>query len=150
MLKQRVDEAKISPQYLIVVGDPGSMPFVPTGLQQNFSDTVSFDIYRDYRINQYGSNYSQVAMGRIIGLSVYDASQMVARTLAYDRLQGAWKDNALTIPSAPLSWPQSAHNHKHQGLPGAGGVQGEGTALGGGDLSDGLLPHEQRPEYSGL
>lgn len=107
VLKQRVDEAKISPQYLIVVGDPGSMPFVPTGLQQNFSDTVSFDIYRDYRINQYGSNYSQVAMGRIIGLSVYDASQMVARTLAYDRLQGAWKDNALTIPSAPLSWPQS-------------------------------------------
>ena len=106
-LNQMVDEANISPQYLIVVGDPGSMPFVPTGLQQNFSDIVSYDIYRDYRINQYGSNYSQAAMGRIIGFSVYDASQMVARTLAYDKLQGAWKDSALTIPSAPLAWPQS-------------------------------------------
>jgi hypothetical protein len=38
---------------------------------------------------------------------VYDASQLLARTLAYDRLNGSWKNNALAISSPPLSFPQS-------------------------------------------
>ena len=106
-LEQKVDDLKLSPQYLVVVGDPGSMPFISTGLIQKFSPVGEYEIYRDYQLPMDDDNYSEVAVGRIMGLSVYDASQLLARTLAYDRLSGAWKDNGLVISSPPLSFPQA-------------------------------------------
>lgn len=107
-LGQKVDDLKLSPQYLMVVGDPGSMPFISTGLMQKYLETKPFEyeVYRDYKIDLDDDNYTEVATGRIMGLSVYDASQLMARTLAYDRLTGAWKNNALVISSPPLTFPQ--------------------------------------------
>lgn len=106
-LKEKVADLKLTPEYLTVVGDPGSLPFIDTGLKQEEVYPMIFDIYRDYQIQQEGDNYTDTAVGRIMGLSVYDASQLVARTLAYDKLSGAWKDNALVISSPPLSFPQA-------------------------------------------
>ncbi len=106
-LKEVVDSLKLSPEYLTVVGDPGSMPFITTGLIQKLSQVMEYEIYRDYQLSRDEENYSEVAVGRIVGLSVYDASQMFARTLAYDRLKGAWKSNALVISTPPLSFPQA-------------------------------------------
>lgn len=105
-LKDKVDNLKLSPEYLTVVGDPGSLPFIATGLKQDEVPPMIFDIYRDYQIQQDEDNYTNTAVGRIMGLSVYDASQLVARTLAYDKLNGAWKNDALVISSPPLSFPQ--------------------------------------------
>ncbi len=106
-LRQRVEDLKLSPRYLMVVGDPGSLPFMSTGQIQRLSDVMEYEIYRDYQLPMDEKNYSSVAVGRIMGLSVYDASQLLARTLAYDRLNGSWKDNALVISSPPLSFPQA-------------------------------------------
>jgi hypothetical protein len=106
-LMQRVDDLTLSPRYLMVVGDPGSMPFISTGLIQKLSEIMEYEVYRDYQLPINGENYSNVAVGRIMGLSVYDASQLLARTLAYDRLNGSWKNNALVISSPPLSFPQA-------------------------------------------
>ncbi len=107
-LGQKVDDLKILPQYLMVVGDPGSMPFISTGLMQKYEETKPFEyeVYRDYRIDLDEDNFTEVATGRIVGQSVYDASQLMARTLAYDRLTGSWKNNALVISSPPLTFPQ--------------------------------------------
>ncbi len=91
----------------MVVGDTGSMPFIATGLTQTLSPVEEYEVYRDYQLNLNDENYSNVAVGRIMGLSVYDASQLMARTLAYDRLTGAWKKNGLVISSPPLSYPQT-------------------------------------------
>jgi len=90
-LNQRVEDLGISPEYLMVVGDTGSLPFIATGLTQKVTDIMEYDIYRDYQLSMDDENYSRVAVGRIIGLSVYDASQLLARTLAYDMLSGSWK-----------------------------------------------------------
>jgi hypothetical protein len=106
-LKQRVDDLLLSPRYLMVVGDPGSMPFISTGLIQKLSEIMEYEVYRDYQLPMNDENYSSVAVGRIMGLSVYDASQLLARTLAYDQLSGSWKNNALVISSPPLSFPQA-------------------------------------------
>ncbi len=107
-LGQKLDDLKISPQYLMVVGDQGSMPFISTGIMQKPLETrpIEFEVYRDYRIDLDDDNYTETATGRVMGLSVYDASQLIARTLAYDRLTGAWKENALVVSSPPLSYPQ--------------------------------------------
>lgn len=106
-LQQKVDDLKINPHYLMVVGDPGSLPFISTGLIQKVTDVMEYEIFRDYQLPTNGENYSNVAVGRIMGLSVYDASQLMARTLAYERLNGSWKENALVISSPPLSFPQT-------------------------------------------
>ncbi|MFA6372152.1 MAG: C25 family cysteine peptidase, partial [Methanothrix sp.] len=106
-LRQKVDDLMLSPHYLMVVGDPGSMPFISTGLIQKLSEIMEYEVYRDYQLPINDENYSSVAVGRIMGLSVYDASQLLARTLAYDRLNGSWKNNALVISSPPLSYPQA-------------------------------------------
>ncbi|MDD1759797.1 MAG: C25 family cysteine peptidase [Methanothrix sp.] len=106
-LNQKVNDLQLAPQYLIVVGDPGSLPFISTGLKQKSDDFREYSIYRDYQISNEEDNYTEVASGRIMGLSVYDASQLLARTLAYDRLAGAWKNNSLVISSPPLSFPQA-------------------------------------------
>ncbi len=106
-LKQKVEDLRISPQYLMIVGDPGSLPFISTGLIQKLSEVMEYEIYRDYQLPINDENYSNVAIGRIMGLSVYDASQLLARTLAYDRLSGSWKNNSLVISSPPLSFPQT-------------------------------------------
>lgn len=103
-LQEKVKKLKVRPEYLIVVGDPGSMPFISTGGKQNLSELTSYDIYRDFQLQLDDDNYSEVATGRIIGLSVYDASQMVARSQAYDRLEGSWRENGLVI-STPADWP---------------------------------------------
>lgn len=107
LLKDKVEKMKISPQYLTVVGDPGSLPFISTGMKQNVTDLISYDVYRDYQLKLDDVNYSEVAVGRIVALSVYDASQLLARTMAYDRLVGQWKKKALVISSPPLDFPQS-------------------------------------------
>lgn len=107
MLNQKVAELNLDPEYLMVVGDPGSMPLISTGLVQKLSDVMEHEVYRDYQIKPDMSNYSTVAVGRIMGLSVYDASGLVARTLAYDRLNGSWKNNGLVVSSPPLSFPQA-------------------------------------------
>jgi hypothetical protein len=106
-LRQKVEDLQLSPRYLMVVGDPGSMPFMSTGQIQRLSDIMEYEVYRDYQLSLYDENYSSVAVGRIMALSVYDASQLLARTLAYDRLNGSWKDHALVISSPPLSYPQA-------------------------------------------
>ncbi len=106
-LQGKVDELGIKPQYLMVVGDPGSMPFISTGIRQASSEITEYEIFRDYQLPLDDENYSSVAVGRIMGLSVYDASQLMARTLAYSRLNGSWKNNALVISSPPLSYPQT-------------------------------------------
>jgi hypothetical protein len=107
LLKHLVEKMKISPQYLTVVGDPGSLPFISTGMKDNISDLMKYDIYRDYQLNLDDENYSEVAVGRIVALSVYDASQLLARTMAYDQLNGDWKNKALVISSPPLDFPNS-------------------------------------------
>lgn len=107
MLNQKVAELNVDPEYLMVVGDPGSMPFISTGLIQKLSDVMEYEVYRDYQIKPDTSNYSTVAVGRIMGLSVYDASGLVARTLAYDQLNGSWKNNGLVVSSPALSFPQA-------------------------------------------
>ncbi len=107
-LGQKIVDLKLSPQYLMVVGDPGSLPFVSTGIMQKPWETqpLEYEVYRDYKIDQDDDNYTETATGRIMGLSVYDASQLMARTLAYDRLKGAWRENALVVSSPPLTFPQ--------------------------------------------
>jgi hypothetical protein len=107
-LKQKIIDLKLSPQYLMVVGDVGAMPFISTGLMQKPLETkpFEFEVYRDYRIDMDDDNYTETSTGRIMGLSAYDASQLMARTLAYDRLTGDWKKNALVVSSPPLSFPQ--------------------------------------------
>jgi hypothetical protein len=107
-LQTLVDDLGISPEYLIVVGGPGSLPFIPTGGRQ-VSGAFENDIYREYLIELDDDGYQDVASGRMIGLSVYDASQMAARTLAYDRVQGDWRDSALVIssPADYPTWPAS-------------------------------------------
>ena len=107
LLKDEVERMNISPQYLTVVGDPGSLPFISTGMKQNVSDLISYDVYRDYQLKLDDENYSEVAVGRIVALSLYDASQLLARTIAYDKLVGQWKEKALVISSPPLDFPQS-------------------------------------------
>ena len=106
-LQQKVEDLRLSPKYLMVVGDQGSLPFIPTGLIQKLSPVMEYEVHRDYQLSMNDDNYSDVAVGRIMGLSVYDASQLMARTLAYDRLSGPWKENALVISSPPLSYPQA-------------------------------------------
>ena len=106
-LRQKVFDLMLTPRYLMVVGDPGSLPFISTGQIQKVSEIMEYEVYRDYQLPINDENYSSVAVGRIMGLSVYDASQLLARTLAYDRLDGPWKNNALVISSPPLSFPQS-------------------------------------------
>ncbi|HEX7444810.1 MAG TPA: C25 family cysteine peptidase, partial [Methanothrix sp.] len=106
-LNQKVEDLMLTPKYLMVVGDTGSMPFISTGLTQKLTPVMEYEVYRDYQLNLNDENYSNVAVGRIMGLSVYDASQLMARTLAYDRLSGAWKKNGLVISSPPLSFPQT-------------------------------------------
>ncbi len=106
-LKEKVDQLKLSPDYLTVVGDPGSMPFIATGIEQKEAYPMIFDIYRDYEIRLDDDNYTEVAVGRIMGLSIYDASQLMARTLAYDKINGPWKNGSLVISSPPLNFPQA-------------------------------------------
>lgn len=106
-LKHKVDDLKVTPKYLMIVGDQGSLPFISLGLKQNLGGLVEYDLYRDYRLKMDEDNYSEVATGRVMGLSVYDASQLLARTFAYDLLKGAWKNNALVISSTPLTFPQA-------------------------------------------
>ena len=106
-LNQKVAELNLDPEYLMVVGDPGSIPFISTGLIQKLSEVMEYEVYRDYQIKPDLNNYSTVAVGRIMGLSVYDASQLMARTMAYDRLNGSWKNNGLVVSSPALSFPQA-------------------------------------------
>ncbi len=106
-LSEKVEDWQLSPQYLMVVGDPGSMPFISTGLRQKISTIMEYQVYRDYQLPMDEDNYTDVAVGRIMGLSVYDASQLMARTLAYDRLNGAWKNSSVVISSPPLEFPQA-------------------------------------------
>ena len=106
-MRLKVDDLGLPLQYLTIVGDPGSLPFISTGLIQKVSDVMEYEVYRDYQLPINDENYSSIAVGRIMGLSVYDASQLLARTLAYDRLNGSWKNNALVISSPPLSFPQT-------------------------------------------
>jgi len=108
-LQVLVEDLEISPEYLIVVGDHGSLPFISTGGRQT-SGAFEYDLYREYMIRLDDDGYQDVATGRIIGLSAYDASQTVARTLAYDRIKGDWRERALVISSPtdyPATWPQS-------------------------------------------
>ncbi len=155
-LKESVLDYKIKPDYLIVVGGIGSVPFVDTGLVQNLTVTydnyrlvedylpqyfidalndpkaqeklaalaqegylnspnnpiltvMGFDIYRDYNIQLDDDDFREVATGRIIGLDVYDASAVTARTLAYKKIaeKGDWKSKALVITNPSLASPQS-------------------------------------------
>ncbi len=103
-LEEMVKELDISPRYLIVVGGPGALPFPSTELPNQDIFPYEYDVYREYQIPLDDDGYQDVASGRIIGLSVYDASQTVARTLAYDRIEGDWRDKALVI-SAPADYP---------------------------------------------
>ena len=106
-LNEKVEGLMLNPKYLMVVGDPGSLPFISTGLIQKLTPVMEYEVNRDYQLNLDDENYSNVAVGRIMGLSVYDASQLLARTMAYDRLNGSWKKNGLVISSPPLSFPQA-------------------------------------------
>lgn len=107
-LNDKVEDMGISPKHLIVVGGPGSLPFPTTELKQK-SFPFDKDIYREYLIQLDDDYYQEVASGRIIGLSVYDASQMVARNLAYDRIGGEWRNKSLLIssPADYPTWPAS-------------------------------------------
>jgi len=107
-LQTLVDELEISPEYLIVVGGPGSLPFISTGDRQE-SWIFEYDLYRDYTIQLDDDGYQDVASGRMMGLSVYDASQVAARTLAYDRIGGDWRNSSLIIssPADVPTWPAS-------------------------------------------
>ena len=107
-LQTLVDDLEISPEYLIVVGGPGSLPFIPTGERQEVG-AFEFDINREYSIELDDDGYQDAASGRMIGLSVYDASQVAARTLAYDRIGGDWRNSALVIssPTDHPTWPAS-------------------------------------------
>ncbi|MHC1632146.1 MAG: C25 family cysteine peptidase [Methanotrichaceae archaeon] len=104
-----VEELKISPQYLIVVGGPGSLPFPSTGLKQQMRQYLHDDIYREFQIQLDDDDYQEVAAGRIIGLNIYDTSQLVARNLVYDKIEGDWRNRSLIIssPANPTIWPQS-------------------------------------------
>lgn len=106
-LNEKIEGLRLNPKYLMVVGDPGSLPFISTGLIQKLTPVMEYEVNRDYQLNLDDENYSTVAVGRIMGLSVYDASQLLARTMAYDRLNGSWKKNGLVISSPPLSYPQA-------------------------------------------
>lgn len=109
-LKERVEDLAVSPDYLMVVADSGSLPFISTGLkQESWRDGffIEYELYRDYQLQMDDDNFTEVSQGRLMGLSVYDASQLLARTLAYDSLNGKWKESALVISSPPLSYPQS-------------------------------------------
>jgi len=155
-LKKTVLDYKIKPDYLIVVGGTGAVPFVDTGQVQNLSVTydnyrlvddylpqyfidalndpkaqeklaalaqegylnsknnpiltvMEFDIYRDYNIQLDDDDFREVATGRIIGLDVYDASAVMARTLAYKKIaeKGDWKSKALIVTNPSLQWAQS-------------------------------------------
>lgn len=103
-LKERAEALGLKPKYIIVVGDPGSVPFVSTGTKQNETDILGFDVYRELRLEMDDDNFTEVAAGRIMGLSLYDASQMVVRSLSYDRLDGAWKNQTLVVTN-PVEWP---------------------------------------------
>lgn len=108
-LRALVEDQGISPKYLMVVGGPGSLPVISTGGRQS-SGVFEYDICREYGIELDDDGYQDVATGRIIGLSVYDASQTVARTFAYERIGGEWRNSALVISSPadyPTTWPQS-------------------------------------------
>jgi hypothetical protein len=108
-LQALVEDLEISPRYLMVVGGPGSLPFISTGMRQA-AGVFEYDVCREYSIELDDDGYQDVATGRIIGLSVYDASQMVARTFAYDGIGGEWRGSALVISSPadyPSTWPQS-------------------------------------------
>jgi hypothetical protein len=155
-LKKTVLDYRIKPDYLIVVGGTGSVPFVDTGqvynltvtydnyhlvedyLPKDFIDALNdpkinekltplaqegylnsqnnpiltvmgFDIYRDYNIQLDDDDFLEVATGRIIGLDVYDASAVMARTLAYEEIaeKGDWKSKALVITNPALASPQT-------------------------------------------
>jgi hypothetical protein len=99
----------IAPKYLIVVGGPGALPFITTGTNQQDYDLL-YENYREYQIQLDLDDYQEVASGRIIGPSVYDASQLVARTLAYDKIGGEWRNKSLMVSSPsdyPATWPMS-------------------------------------------
>jgi len=109
-LEEMAKELKISPKYLTVVGGPGSLPFPSSGLEkQTATFPFTYDIYREYQIKLDDDDYQDVASGRMVGLSVYDVSQMVARTLAYDKIEGDWKNKALLVssPADYPTWPKS-------------------------------------------
>lgn len=74
-----------------------------------WSGSVAFDIYRDYDIQLDEDDFHEVSTGRIIGLDVYDASALTARTLAYERIaeKNDWKSKALVVTNPP-SYPQTA------------------------------------------
>ncbi|MCK4735787.1 MAG: hypothetical protein KAT65_25255, partial [Methanophagales archaeon] len=97
-LKKAVLDYKIRPDYLIVVGGIRSVPFVDTGLVQDYNTTTVFDIYRDYDLQFDKDVFHEVSTGRIIGLDVYDTSALTARTIAYEKIaekNGDWKSKAL-------------------------------------------------------
>lgn len=109
-LQALAEELDISPKYLAIVGGPGAIPFPSTGMSQSMTDIMRYDMYREYQLQLDTDDYQEVATGRIIGLSVYDASQLVARTVAYDKIEGEWKNRSLTISSPtdyPSGWPWS-------------------------------------------
>ena len=70
---------------------------------------MAFDIYRDYDIQLDEDDFHEVATGRIIGLDVYDASALTARTLAYEEIaeKEDWKSKALVVTNPP-TYPQTA------------------------------------------
>ncbi|NQE06043.1 hypothetical protein C5S32_09250 [ANME-1 cluster archaeon GoMg1] len=76
---------------------------------RTWSWSVAFDIYRDYDIQLDEDDFLEVSTGRIIGLDVYDASALTARTLAYERIaeKNDWKSKALVVTNPP-SYPQTA------------------------------------------
>jgi hypothetical protein len=110
LLKNAVLNYEIYPEYLIVVGGIRSVPFVDTGIVQDYGLilTMSFDIYRDYEIQLDDDEFTEISTGRIIGSDVYDASTVVARTLAYNDLaaNSDWVSKALLVANPP-SGPQS-------------------------------------------
>jgi len=75
---------------------------------RTLSWSEEFDIYRDYDIQFDKDGFHEVSTGRIIGLDVYDASAVTARTLAYGKIaeKGDWKSKALVVTN-PSSSPRS-------------------------------------------
>jgi hypothetical protein len=57
-LLEKVKEMDLEPEYLTIVGDPGSMPFIPTGQNQYPTSIIKYDIYRDYQIQMDDDNSS--------------------------------------------------------------------------------------------